>query len=349
MKIFSRCLYASLLGCLCSLPAVAENYIAPAEAATRDACLDDDLPDNAWLDRSQAYVSKSVCGVAIWFDRFFTDERDEAENVNRYVRMINSVYWDKLDGFDGTVRLNARIEFPKFKKKINILLQSESDNDATDVLSQGTDTNVGQPIKPLSVDPTQRTTVDVRWNVLQQRDSSFSLSAGLRVNPISPRLRGRYRYTHSLSERALARFTQNLYWEYREGYGESSRLDLERLLNKRTLLRGSVTGGTTEVSAGFEWSSDVSLFHHLDASRALAWVTWVKGASDPKYDKGSGIQEYGTSVRLRQNFYRPWLYFELEPYFARRLQDDNQFANAPGIILRLEIQFGHKIDTDDNL
>ncbi len=299
----------------------------------------EEMPSDAWYDQTQAYISESVCSSAVWFDHFFANERDEAENVNRYIRLTTTTSYRKVEGFESNIRLSGRVEFPNVEKKLHLLLESERDKDAMDVLSQGNQTthllNKNNANKNNSV--------GLRWDVSQKPNSSFSMQAGLRFNKtINLRLQGRYRYTYPLEEDSLARLTQTVFWEGNEGVGENTRLDLEKLLAPQTLLRFSQNVGISEVSKGKEWLSEVALFHHFTKEKAGALTLWASGATKPT-DNISGLEETGFSVRYRQSFYRPWLFFEIEPHYRWvRKEFTRDYQPSPGIIARVEIQFGHK-------
>jgi len=292
-----------------------------------------------WLDQTQAYISESVCSSAIWFDRFFANERDEAESVNRYIRLTTTAGYRKVEGFDTNIRLNGRIEFPNVEKKLHLLLQSEHDKDAMDVLSQG-----NQSTHLLNKNNSNKSnTVGLRWDVSQKSRSAFSMNAGLRFNKtINLRLQGRYRYTYPLEEDSLVRLTQSVFWEGSEGVGENTRVDVEKLLAPQTLLRFSQNLGVSEVSKGKEWLSEIALFHHFTKEQAGALTFWLSGATKPT-DNISGLEETGFSVRYRQSFYRPWLFFEIEPHYRWvRKEFARNYQPSPGIVARVEIQFGYK-------
>jgi len=292
-----------------------------------------------WLDQTQAYISESVCSSAIWFDRFFANERDEAESVNRYIRLTTTAGYRKVEGFDTNIRLNGRIEFPNVEKKLHLLLQSEHDKDAMDVLSQG-----NQSTHLLNKNNSNKSnTVGLRWDVSQKARSAFSMNAGLRFNKtINLRLQGRYRYTYPLEEDSLVRLTQSVFWEGSEGVGENTRVDVEKLLAPQTLLRFSQNLGVSEVSKGKEWLSEIALFHHFTKEQAGALTFWLSGATKPT-DNISGLEETGFSVRYRQSFYRPWLFFEIEPHYRWvRKEFARNYQPSPGIVARVEIQFGYK-------
>jgi len=294
---------------------------------------------NSWFDQTQAYVSESVCSSALWFDHFFSNERDEAENVDRYLRLTSMVGYRKVEGFDSNVRLNGRVEFPNAEKKLHLILQSEHDKDAIDALTQGNQTDY-----LLNKNNAKNSnSVGLRWDVSQKADSSFSMNAGLRFHgEVNLRLQGRYRYTYPFGENSLARLTQSVFWEGGEGVGEQTRFDLEKLLASQTLLRFSQNVGVSEVSKGKEWLSEVALFHHFKPEKAGALTFWLSGATEPN-DKISGLEELGFSVRYRQSFYRPWLFFEIEPHYRWvRKEFTHDLQPSPGISARIEILFGQK-------
>ncbi len=342
LKLFTVLLFIIMI---MTLPASAEEtnvgVIPPEED---NPCSEGDVLDAHWFDRTQDYLSRGVCGVASWFDGFFGGKREEEENVNRFVRVTNSLKWQQNNGVDFKTRVRARIQLPRFKERFNLIISGEEDRTISETLSQEDefkekDPNIKTP-KASSTDSGKHS-LGIRWNIIREPTSSFSISGKLRFSSleVKPAIIGRYRYTHGLGPYALSRTTQTLFWYRKEGFGETTRLDLERLTTPETLLRWSVVGTYSELSDGIDWGVEASLFHEFSPKKALSFDIAVWGSTLPSI----ATENYRIGIRYRRNFYRPWLFFEIEPELSwPKMENSDQREATPAIMLRLEFLFGHK-------
>jgi hypothetical protein len=299
------------------------------------------ISDDHWLDRTENEISEFVCRAGVWFDSFFLDERDIEENVDRYIRVFNNFKYQDKEGLDWRLRVSARIELPGFEESLNLLISDEDERDLTQTTDDGTFTahNSDEQNKTDNNRLAENHSLSLRWNMVRNPEQSFSMRLKLRLNQLlTPSLIGRYRYTHGLGQKALARYTQSIFWKRDEGFGETSRIDLERLLNPQMLLRWSNAATFSEASRGVDLGSALSLKHSLSGRAALSYDASVEGITSPRQ-----ATLYRLSMRYRQNFLRPWLFFEVEP-FSEWPRDEmtNTLHHDIGVVFRLETHFGRK-------
>ena len=143
----------------------------------------------------------------------------------------------------------------------------------------------------------------------------------------------RYRYLQPLAERTAMRVSPTLYWKSDEGFGISTLLDLELTSDPDTLWRLSLFGDYGEDTDGLEWRSQASWQRRLDPKSAIAVRAGVKGETEPK----QLLKEGWFSFRYRRNFFRPWLFYELEPGLSWHEKED--YDTEPTFGARLEVQF----------
>ncbi len=300
--------------------------------------------NSPWLDRTHDYLSANVCQAAVWFDRFFSDARDEEENADRFIRLVNELEWDELNGMDLNLRVRARIELPRFKRfgqSMSLILTGENNNDANMVFPQ--DEAIIESNPSVTGNTQSKRSLGLLWDVKRDPQSAFSIGSSIRLrSQLKPLFDVRYRYTYEVDEQNLIRATQNLFWESDEGFGERTRLDYEVLLQPKTLLRWSASGMYSQKSDGYEWGIGASIFRNLSRKQSVSFDWTITGDTQPK----SEVNEYRFGIRYRQNFYRPWLFFEIEPEAFLPLEDD--YALNWGIALRLEVQLGRKRDPEQD-
>ncbi|MGB1222183.1 MAG: hypothetical protein ACPG43_11610, partial [Alcanivoracaceae bacterium] len=87
---------------------------------------------------------------------------------------------------------------------------------------------------------------------------------------------------------------------------------------------------------GLDWSwlQTASFYQVLGQRSAVQYLVGWSGFTDPVFRK----ENMRTAVRFRRSIWRPWLYYEIEPYafWAR----SNDFEGVTGIVGRLEVQLG---------
>jgi len=190
------------------------------------------------------------------------------------------------------------------------------------------------------VDPAtgvSKPTVGVRVDFLTWLRSLGSVDAGLKINlPVDPFLRTRYQYTKLLGDSYLMRFNETALWRYDEHFTETSQFDFERTMTLFTLIRWSNYITYADGTSGIIWNTGISLLTQLTPKSAISYDTSVWGASRPDWN----IQNYRAGIKYRRNFYRSWLFFELEPEVTWPLNAGGNRHSVTALMATLEIQFG---------
>ncbi|MEE8429522.1 MAG: hypothetical protein V3S33_08490, partial [Gammaproteobacteria bacterium] len=214
-------------------------------------------------------------------------------------------------------RTHANISLPNISRKLRLIIERERDGTDTlpeDAIGSGADeVNVG-----------------LRYDLRNTQISRFSLSAS-----VHPSFKARYRYIMPISPNALARILQTGFWRGDDGWGQTSRLDLERQFTQSTYLRWTNSGTYSETSDGVDWFSELTWLNRLSARTAIRFDIGVSGLTDPSFEP----TEYLARFRFRRNIYRPWLFYELEPEIAWPVNDEDNRRNDLAFTFRIEILF----------
>jgi len=307
------------------------NY--PAYA---DSCLETGATPNTWYDQSHDYLSQKFCEPAAWFDNFFSNDRsDDERRAGSFVRWRNEfVFSEDRQTPKLRTQLSANITLPRLTRRLHLLLMREDEDETSSTLTDNTQPNPTNPNDSLSFQR-QQLNLALRYDLHSEPLSHFSISGGVRGGtPLKTFARGRYRYTHPLSDKLWARFTETLYWKNLDGFGETSRIDLERQISDDTLLRWSNSATFSELSQGLDLNSELALLHQLSEKSALsvmlgAWAHTLPVAFDTA----------ALSLRYRRNFYRRWLFYEFEPVVSWQANEEGRREFVPAATLRLEVQF----------
>jgi hypothetical protein len=162
------------------------------------------------------------------------------------------------------------------------------------------------------------------------------MGAGVRFGlPPPPFTRVRLAQGFPLGISLVGHLSQTIFWDRREGFGETSRLDVERAFGTSTLARWWSTGTIDEVSRGYEWASEIGLQRVLGARTGLYTAATLAGATQPT----AQVDRYRVYTRLRRDVYAGWAFVELEPEYAWVADEvTSRRSRALAATLRLEIQ-----------
>ncbi len=304
-----------------------EEREAYQEQLMVESCRDElDRPES-WLDRTHAQMTQRLCEPAAWFDGFFGDPRVLEETpVGTFVRLRNALEWDQSEGWSYGLRVRANIELPRVSDRVRLLVSR--DEDLSGELRDG----------PAADDGDDRTRLGLRFIASERARSQLDLDGTVRVTSgaLNPRIRARYRYVQGLTETTLLRATQSVFWERADGFGTTSRLDYEWLPDRDRLIRWTGEGTYSEGSDGVDWRTSLIAFRQLDLRTALRSEIGAFGRTSPDFD----TEEYFVALRLRRQFARPWLFYEIQPERAWPLDFDTGERGADWrLTFTLEIQF----------
>lgn len=315
-------LLAAMLLLPCGSPA--------AEPGDTDAPID--YPELA--DTVQQRVSENINSAAQWVDSFFDDERYVAEDATTKLRFGQSVFLEYGATPEFKTRLNLSVYIPRTENRLRLFVGSGND---TDNESSGT-----LPGKIEESDSSGGSTAGVQFFAKASDRQNLSLAAGVKVSSLEVFAGPRYRRTFKYRDTQL-RFTQGIRWYTRSGWESRTRLDYERLVGEQLFFRQSLDGRWREEDAGYQYELRSSLIQQLHLRKAIEyqWVNLFKTHPHQRLDSTV------LRIRYRQNFWRKWLFYEMNPQLA--LRNDEHFKPKAGIMLRVEVVFGGKnFRTSDN-
>lgn len=273
-----------------------------------------------WVDTSHAYATDQAQALTEWMDDFFGDPNYDLEQAESQLRVQWRNSWDEDDDYKSKIRLRGKLQLPKLSQRLNLVFNGE-DGDTV-----------------VEDDRADDDSAELLYNVNDVRRQRLDLTLNLNTNGLRPGARYRNKGPVGDSEQYFYRYTQRLEWENDEGFYTTSQLNLDKVLDDTRLLRWSNRAIYGEETLGAEWRSIVSLSirkpqERNDNQRVISYYGAVEGFSDP-----SLIENYRLGAVFRRNFYRKFLFFEVEPsYNFRKRIDDAERDGAWNIMLRLEI------------
>ncbi|HEX9401445.1 MAG TPA: hypothetical protein VF912_15150 [Anaeromyxobacter sp.] len=304
----------------------------PAQAQTAEA------KEDTWLDASHAFIERRIFSPVLRIDRFFSDERDlEAERGRSFLRWRNQVRLAEHLGMPGyTTTLSASLRFPGVNKQLNRLRIEivGQTRDAVSALFPGERAAPGEVPTPEENFGTADAGLGFRlWETLQTHGD---LGAGVLAR-LPPGVYGRVRlrFVEPVGRKVLARQAVTGFWRTDTLWGSTGSAELERPLARSVLARLSGSTTITQRSRGYEWFGDLSLLASLDARIGAQLGFSVGGATRAPVD----VDTARFYTRLRRDFYRRWIFFELEPEYAWPWTPERGRHGVWAVALRLEVQF----------
>lgn len=265
-------------------------------------------PTKPLVDRMHTGIVIRLDRYANYFDSFFATERADEEAANSQVRLIGALRLRESRGFDFSPRIKARFILPNLKQRVNLLIDTESDDSMTlaDEMPDSVPQGNLKDNTSIALQLIQKSGADV--------GISHRLSLNMKDDKLNPQLRSQVRFSWQTSERDLLRLTQAAFWEKYAGFGQETRFDYEHLLhlkavNRSSLLRITLRGLTSEASDGYEWSLPIEVLNALPNRRAYSYGGSISGVTD----SSCGITNSAVFIRYRQSIWREWFYFDITP------------------------------------
>lgn len=239
-----------------------------------DSCLGYQVDDPRWFDRAQGFFSQRACTPAVWFDRFFGDEREE-DVASALVRVVPSLQYSDRDFTDMGIRLKARVNLPNLKDRYSLVVNDDAEQNAGLL--------PGEVERPERANATDRdTSAALRYLARRAANSGLDFDIGLR-SQLKFFARARYYRSWQLAPPLRTRYTQSFWFRDGSGFGETSLFEIERMLAEDMLLRWSTQATVSEEANGLELRDGLQLLRQIDRDRAISWNLAMTVKSDPDW------------------------------------------------------------------
>lgn len=282
------------------------------------------------LEPSRDYLSGKITGFASYIDRYFGGDRHFQESNDTVVQLDLS----KLNGYgsdhkiDFAGRVNLRL--PQTEGRLHLLIETDPEKNISAQPTAGSTVIKDKVVVPSSVALAARYAAA---EVAKENAWHFSTDVGIKF-PIPPKpfVRSRASYSTPMGNWRL-NATQSVYWFNTLGAGETSQLDLDRIISPPLLFRSSSIVTWLNDGQNFDMRQDLSVYHTLTDRTALLYQASAIGISNPQYQ----MTDFVLLVLYRYRMHQEWLYFNLSPqlHFPR----DRQYHYSPALSVSLEMLF----------
>jgi len=260
--------------------------------------------EDEWLDRTQKKVHDMVSHSAMGIDRLFGSQREEADYGVASGSISPALLWDEFHGFQPKLRFRVDLPLPSLDERFNAFIGRV---DRGEFVSESTRPS-GAFQRQYGPATEEQTLAGIVYRTPSKQGSRFDAGAGVRVQlPLDPYLKGAYVFERGTSETGLMSFRETVFWQNSQHAGFTSRVDLERILAERWLLRWTTSATISERSEGVFGYSAVTGMLGLPGRRAVA----VEVGFDGEADAPVPVHEFGIKSAYRQSVFRDWLILEL--------------------------------------
>lgn len=280
--------------------------IQPAGLPPEDAPgLCEDKPGGlAWIDRVQAGLYRTMCLSAARLDGFFGNTRFDDEYEATYGSLAVGARWDERDHWDPSVRFRLHVQLPQLSERFNAFIGRVDPDEYVTEQRDDFDTLPRQ----FAQEGDDAVLFGLGYRQPGRIGGHFDADIGSKLRwPLEPYLKGSYRLGVPFGDRNLLRLDETIFWREDEGFGATTRFDLERLLAEDYLVRWTGSGTFTEKTEGVRWSSRLTLYQNLGDGRALAYEAGISGETDREV----AVVDYGLRVIYRRRIHLEWLFLEL--------------------------------------
>ena len=260
-------------------------------------------------------------------DTFFLNNKylDETDSSYVSLRPTATLSTKESDKFD--IKVSAHLALSKAQKRFKFFINDLNKDNAKKIITDNKEEEQSAPALGI--------------NYFAPENYGIESKYSLGIRGIFPFTRARYSmefHPGSWIIEPIQEFEYTLEDEFRE----ETDLFLDTKITNLTLFRLYLSRGTKNTKPGMSYNASVSLFYTPSKNLGLSFLQYVNGSTkyqhavdedaDPViYEDYNGIYNYGTSITLRQNVWRPWFFYELEP----GVNFHKQFDYEPNYTLRI--------------
>lgn len=295
-------------------------------------------PDDPFIDRAHSSLHTFLWRSAMRVDGWFGSEMSEDVYANATRgSMTPVILWDEFNGFDQKFRFRVKMPLPHLDERYNAFIGTFSRDEFVTEREQASGAIPRQRTGG-AVDDDQ-TLVGIQFRGRRERvGGRFDADAGIRIrSPIDPFVKAGYRYRGAMSERVLFTLHETGFWQNSEGFGLTSRVDIERGFDADALLRWTASATISEASEGVRGYTALTMYRELSTDSAIAGQLFTSG----EFDAAVPLGEYGIRVAYRKRIFRDWLVLELRPSLTwPRDRPEERRETSWGFGIGFEMFFG---------
>jgi hypothetical protein len=256
------------------------------------------------VERSQNVLLETFCEATLWLDGLFGGEPDLRNARDVAGRIEVSALETEMWGTDTDLRLRLNYDLPTLEKRLKLFLGRDDPEEFVSDRREG----LAVRSSVFAVEGQDRWLAGLGWAPPGRYREKLDFRVGGRVSS-SPEIfvQGRYRQNVFVGESSVWRLRETIFWENEDGFGSTTAIDYDRVLQRNLLGRFSNVGTWSEASQGLEWRSATVVYRNLNRARAAAAEVFARGATDSPVK----LREYGARIIYRHPLMRRSLFGEV--------------------------------------
>ncbi len=301
----------------------------PASQIELQTSQETDQLSNDGIENSKNAIYQGAVGFANWVDTFFGDRQELEDASYDYLRLVNSLVLREGENPKYRTRIKAKVHLPQFRNKTSLLFSNDSATSNDNFESEENKRNT------LNDDNNESLSAAINYETEVYAKSKFDFRVGIDSSIDTFAFIKHSMPLYDSEDLQIQNFNY-LFWEEEQGFGLKTQLELNKVLDEKTLFRWKYSILRAEKSDGNEWYNRFSLVNQISEERWIAYELGFNGDTVHRYK----VENYRFSVRLRSQTSVDWLYLEIEPEIRYiRTPDFFQRELIAGLIVKLEVQF----------
>lgn len=294
--------------------------------------IDNATDEEGVVENSHDSIRSGLFEMTDEIDAFFGDIRSLEQRQSDWFRARIAARTQSGSGSSLSQGFGASINLDAISKRLKFVIQGTGgdDPDLQQRSGLGSSTDLDDDFtsstKDNSVSSGLRFDLFSDSDLLIRFNSGIKFRSGMNLYPfVSARASRWFDLGHFAVEPQLA-----LIMEREDGFGQEVRLDFNKdVRNYLVRFRSQATH--------FEDRSAIEVFEELSFYRQLRTRSFMGAAISYLSPYENHPIRYRSSVRYRRQFWKPWLYAELEP--GVDFPEDRDYDATPFIVLRFDIYF----------
>ena len=177
-------------------------------------------------------------------DGLFGNPRYDQDSDETYGRLGLFETWDDRDGLDTRLRLRARVALPALENRLRLMIGRGDEQELVE--ERPADTENPVPASFRRVDD-EGWLLGLGYSKQGGLENGFDFGAGARLRfPIDTYVRGSYRHNFVFDESTMLRLRETLFWRDSRGFGSTTQVTFDRLLQPDLLFRWNNSGTVAE-------------------------------------------------------------------------------------------------------
>ncbi len=247
----------------------------------------------------------SSASMSEYFSDFFKDETFLNANNRSYLRVRTGSMFNTKDSHKYILSLRFNLNLPHTQDKLKLFIGEDVESDLNDKVI---DPDVREP------------SIGVKYFTPDFiEDFKMDFSAG--TSGANPFLRTRFQYPFDFYDWRI-RPIQQVKYSIEDEFEEETLLYFDRRLSSSDMFRLRLKRQTETYKFGERRSAQISYFNTLKYHVGYNGYVAISGDTEyflnhpyfiPEEDESIGIDNYRVGVVWKQQFWREWLFYELEP------------------------------------